>query len=299
MKTITEEAVAQQSTFAAEFNSRYNVTRCEHQIFASVDTLRFTQILNNLLSNAAKFSPTNSQIEIKISGAYMIDDIPYVCIKVSNPGPGIPLAFHEQVFKRFMQVDSSDTRAHGGTGLGLAISQELTEAMQGQIHFESTEGQTTFSVYLPQIEQPQSKQKLFEQNSDTQNSLYKPRVLMIEDDVDLANIVGEQCQTMANFVFACTLKEAQHALKASIYDLVLLDMSLPDGSGLKLLPEIKKLAVLPEIVVLSAEELNEAQQSLVDEALVKSRYTPEAFVSWLQSRLQSKLETLNRKKAQA
>lgn len=299
MNTITEEVVAQQSTFAAEFNSIYNVKPSEHQIFASVDALRFTQILNNLLSNAAKFSPPNSQIEIRISGDHMIDDAPHVCIRVSNPGPGIPLTFHDQVFKRFMQVDSSDTRAHGGTGLGLAISKELAEAMQGHIHFASKKGETTFSVYLPQIAPPESHHEPVEQKSDMQSHSYKPRVLMIEDDADLANIVGEQCQTMAHFVFACTLKEARHALKESIYDLVLLDLTLPDGSGLKLLPEIKSLVIPPEVVVLSGEELNEAQQSLVNEALVKSRYTPEAFVRWLQDKLQSKLETINVKKAKA
>jgi signal transduction histidine kinase/GAF domain-containing protein/CheY-like chemotaxis protein len=299
MNIITEEAVAQQSTFAAEFNSRYHVTPCEHQIFASVDTLRFTQILNNLLSNAAKFSPPKSQIEVSLSDHYMIDGVPHVCVRVSNPGPGIPPAFHEQVFKRFMQVDSSDTRVHGGTGLGLAISKELTEAMQGKIYFESKEGQTSFLVCLPQIDPPESHQELFQQNRGTQPPPYRLRVLMIEDDTDLAGIVGEQCKNMAHFVFARTLKEAQGALKASIYDLVLLDIMLPDGSGLKLLPEIKAMTLPPEVVVLSAVELNEAQQSLVDEALVKSRYTPEAFVNWLQEKLQGKWQTVKEKESQA
>jgi CheY-like chemotaxis protein len=297
VNTITAETLTQQSTFAAGFNSRYELTPCDHQAFTSVDPLRFTQVLNNLLSNAAKFSPPASRIQVTTRSEHMIDNVPHVCIQVTNPGPGIPPAFHDQVFTRFMQVDSSDTRVHGGTGLGLAISKELTLAMQGKIHFESEEGQTTFTVCFPQIDPPENHQEHFGSDGKSAHEHYKPRVLMIEDDTDLANIVGEQCKHMAHFVFAGSVKEAQDALKESIYDLVLLDLMLPDGSGLKLLPEIKSLAIPPEVVVLSAAELNKAEQSLVDEALVKSRYTPEAFVSWLQSKLERRLQSLNRKES--
>lgn len=294
INTLIEEAVTQQSTFAAEFNSNYYFKPCKQQLYASVDALRFTQILNNLLSNAAKFSPPQSHIDIDVSTGHLINETPHIRIQVSNPGPGIPRSFHDQVFTRFMQVDSSDTRPHGGTGLGLAISKELAEAMQGQIYFESEAGLTSFSVYFPQISQPESHDNnILESNDDTLH--YKPRVLMIEDDSDLAGVVGKQLQNVAQFVFAGTLKEARNALKESIYDLVLLDLRLPDGSGFQLLSKIKGLAFPPEVVVLSAVDLNAAQRSLVDESLVKSRYTPDEFVNWLQNKLQTKQQVAKKK----
>ena len=280
---VTEEAIRHQELFAAAFNSRYLFKGTRQPIYIHVDPLRLSQILNNLLSNAAKFSPPESLLEIEIQSVTIKNQL-YVCLRISNPGPGIPPAFHKQVFKRFMQVDSSDKRSQGGTGLGLAISKELTEAMQGRIHFESGNNLTTFSVYFPQVDPPALPDRELKYN-ENQQLHYKTRILFIEDDADFAAIVSEHCHDLAHFSFASTLTSANEALDESIFDLVLLDVLLPDGSGLKLLPKIRSLAIPPEIVVLSAVELNAAQQKLVDESLVKSRYTPEDFVHWLKGKL--------------
>ncbi|HLA42819.1 MAG TPA: ATP-binding protein, partial [Aggregatilineales bacterium] len=110
------------------------------------DHLRIQQILNNLLSNAAKFTEEGS---ITIH-AYR--DNGMVCFAVTDTGTGIPFEKQSLVFDRFRQVDQSSTRRAGGTGLGLAITKQLVEMHGGTISLESEEGKgSTFSFTIPVV----------------------------------------------------------------------------------------------------------------------------------------------------
>ncbi|MCQ4308606.1 PAS domain S-box protein [Pseudomonas stutzeri] len=102
----------------------------------SVDEHRLQQVLANLLSNAAKFSPAG---EVVVLSSSRRGD--QVRVSVRDVGPGIPQTFRQRIFQKFSQADSSDTRQKGGTGLGLAISKELIEHMHGRIGFDSELGQ--------------------------------------------------------------------------------------------------------------------------------------------------------------
>ncbi|MGE6690086.1 PAS domain S-box protein [Stutzerimonas stutzeri] len=104
-------------------------------VLVKVDAMRLQQVLSNLLSNAAKFSPAGERVELS---AMMGDG--RVRVSVRDQGPGIADDFRERVFQKFAQADSSDSRQQGGTGLGLAISKELIEHMDGQIGFDSEPG---------------------------------------------------------------------------------------------------------------------------------------------------------------
>ncbi len=115
-------------------------------IFVDLQEYRFGQILNNLLSNAAKFSKPGTDVLISIQRREG-----YVCVNVKDSGPGIPEKFREKIYEQFTQLDSSSTRKHSGTGLGLAISKALTEGMAGNLDFETELGQgSTFSVCFPE-----------------------------------------------------------------------------------------------------------------------------------------------------
>jgi len=111
----------------------------------NADRKRLLQIMTNLLSNAAKFSPEGGSVEIALQehGAQLR-------VEVNDRGPGIPENFRGRIFGRFAQADSTSARQKGGTGLGLAICKRLVEMMQGHIGFEDRPGGgTTFWFELP------------------------------------------------------------------------------------------------------------------------------------------------------
>lgn len=115
------------------------------EIQIRIDTQRLQQVLSNLISNAIKYSPNHGHIQISV-----LRQDRQVRIVVRDQGPGIPIAFQSQIFQKFAQADSSDTRQRGGTGLGLAISKELIEAMHGKLSFSSVYGEgASFYIDLP------------------------------------------------------------------------------------------------------------------------------------------------------
>jgi len=117
----------------------------------STDANRFLQVMANLLSNAAKFSPAGSSVEIACE--VVADN---VRISVRDHGKGIATEFRSKIFGKFSQSDASDTRMRGGSGLGLAISKTIVELMGGVIGFTSHEVGTTFFFELPQCNPDES-----------------------------------------------------------------------------------------------------------------------------------------------
>ena len=110
------------------------------------DSDRLTQVSTNLLSNAAKFSPPGGTVDVSVSRHNG-----FVRVAVSDQGPGIPEEFHDRVFEKFSQADSSDTREKCGTGLGLSICKAIVEKLSGEIGFDTkTDVGTTFYFDLPE-----------------------------------------------------------------------------------------------------------------------------------------------------
>ena len=127
-----EEALLHNQPYADEHGVGWRISQPLAGIRVSADSQRLQQVLANLLSNAAKFSPGGSQVEVRMSRC-----APGVRVSVIDQGPGIPAEFQARIFSKFSQADASDTRQKGGTGLGLAISKEMMERMGGQIGFDS------------------------------------------------------------------------------------------------------------------------------------------------------------------
>ncbi len=129
-----EMALQSNRSYAERHGVQLQLGECP-QVQVRVDAMRLQQVLSNLLSNAAKFSPPGEHVELS---ARLRDG--QVRVSVRDRGPGISTDFRERVFQKFAQADSSDSRQQGGTGLGLAISKELMERMGGRIGFESEFG---------------------------------------------------------------------------------------------------------------------------------------------------------------
>jgi PAS domain S-box-containing protein len=143
--SLLNESVRLNQGYADRFRANLALHGAVPGVIVRADRKRLMQVMTNLLSNAAKFSPPNSAVDVSVSRP---GDT--VRVEVSDRGPGIPEAFRSKIFGRFAQADSADSRIKGGTGLGLAISKRLIELMQGRIGFEDRPGGgTTFFFELP------------------------------------------------------------------------------------------------------------------------------------------------------
>lgn len=143
------------------------VSPINHQVWADRD--RLIQVLTNLISNAIKFSPPNTTIEITATpitahasdSEHLDTKQPKLLFKIKDQGRGIPSDKLESIFGRFQQVNASDSRDKGGTGLGLAICRTIIQQHQGRIWAESQLNQgTTFYFTLPLIPEIKPAQPL-------------------------------------------------------------------------------------------------------------------------------------------
>lgn len=145
LDTILAKAVRENQPYADAFDVTLHLVTLDTQIGVMADEHRMMQILNNLLSNAAKFTQEGTRVEL---GIEPIGN--HARIWVRDQGPGIKEDFADQIFEPFSQVDGSDSRRRGGTGLGLAICKQLVELMHGSIGYSSVVGEgATFYVELP------------------------------------------------------------------------------------------------------------------------------------------------------
>jgi PAS domain S-box-containing protein len=143
------ELIAESLTLNRGFADRFKVRLATvgelPAVKVSADRKRLLQVMTNLLSNAAKFSPEGATVDVAME---TVDG--NVRVGVNDSGPGIPESFRSRIFGRFAQADMSHTRQKGGTGLGLAICKRLLEMMGGRIGFaDRAGGGTTFWFELP------------------------------------------------------------------------------------------------------------------------------------------------------
>ena len=145
LKPLVILALENIGVYAQQYQVGLTLENAATEFLVNVDGQRLQQVLTNLLSNAAKFSPQGGQVTVNIKPVNN-----RVRIEVIDCGMGISAEGQKKLFTKFYQVDSSSTRKAGGTGLGLAISKELIEAMQGTIGVSSELGKgSCFYVDLP------------------------------------------------------------------------------------------------------------------------------------------------------
>lgn len=190
-----------------------------------VDPNRLTQVLTNLLSNAIKFSPTGETVTLTIAPKEQ-----YVRITVVNKGAGIPLEIQPKIFQKFTQADTSDTRNKGGTGLGLSISKAILEKFKSTLKFVSEPNvETNFYFDLPIYME-------FAENYEKQAD----KILICEDDEEQANYISELLQSYGFTTdVTSTVEEAKDLLQHNHYQVMLLDLLLPDQDGISFLRELK------------------------------------------------------------
>lgn len=203
------------------------------------DEARIRQVLSNLVSNALKFTATGA---VRVRVGRTSDGLRF---EVQDTGIGVAPEDVERLFDEFSQADESTTRRFGGTGLGLSISRELVRLMGGEITVVSTPGSgSTFSFSLPLnvVAAPPQPETAHEETC-TQAETERPlRILAAEDNhinqlvlSSLIHPLGAHLQMVANG------REALEAFQTAIFDVVLMDVQMPEMNGVEAARAIRAL----------------------------------------------------------
>jgi two-component system, sensor histidine kinase len=238
------------------------------------DFTRLNQILVNLVSNAVKFT-RSGEVRIEASRPTRVrsaaEDGVDLEFRVSDTGIGIPPEQQGRLFQAFSQADPSISRQFGGTGLGLAICRQLVEMHGGRIAFESKPGRGTtfyFTLRFGRVDQPAAP-------GHAPGAMDKApasppaacRVLLVEDD-PISRLVAERilrgrCEALT---VSTNGREALAALEQADFDLVLMDMEMPEMDGTTAVVELRRRLPAnrqPLVVALSAHSVASERERAV------------------------------------
>lgn len=228
------------------------------------DPSRLQQILNNLMSNALKFTEEGS-VTLHVSGKEDNKGNFITCFAVTDTGIGIPKEKQAKIFEKFQQADASTARKYGGTGLGLAITKDLTELMNGTIAIESEENTgTTFTVTIPTpiAENQQEDSTGPEKQKSGINMAAK---IMIVDDHPINLLFMRQTLTkmgFQDFDEATSGKQALDYFGKQTYDVIIMDCQIPEMDGFEAsrkIREIEDSETAPIIIAATADAMKGAE----------------------------------------
>jgi len=239
------------------------------------DPTRLSQILINLCSNAIKFTD-QGEIKISVKTIETSESRAILKFSVTDSGCGIAKNKQQHLFDYFFQTDASTTRLHGGTGLGLAISKQLVEMMDGSIGINSIKGQgSTFFFFIECGLDPHQERQFPLPQPDLRGT----RILIVDDNISSRYVLRNQLASLSfKVTAAASASEAYSALKSAekVFDLILMDWSLPGTNGLDAVKYIKNSLHLNKIPIImmvtaSAQETvaKQAEKNYLTDFIVK------------------------------
>jgi len=354
---LVHQAIETTQQFAMQFRVKLRllVSETDDSLRVLADPDRLLQVIVNLLSNAAKFSPAGGTVDVIVKPQGGL-----IRLSVIDRGCGIAQEFRGRIFQKFAQADASDSRQKTGTGLGLSITKAIVEKLGGRIDFTSEVGSgSEFFVDLPQaaavspvnrpatgavvredepkianlpVRKPgkgghgsdgavtaeQARHVLLTHDHQAQAQhaegieggvktvlhwIAKPIdetqllaaigaslpsgqegktcVLYVEDDADLASVVRALLGPAWEVVHAVDLAAARSRLEQRRFNVILLDLQLPDGNGSELLRALPALNAATPVIIFSGEEGSQHVSETVQRALVKARTSNQQLLDTL------------------
>lgn len=255
------------------------------------DSLRITQIFNNLVGNAVKFTDSG-YIEIKTTLIEKKNNKVTIKCSVKDSGIGMDEEEQKKLFKSFSQVDNSTTRVYGGSGLGLTITKELVELMNGNIEVSSKKGLGTVFSFTLILN--------YENSIELQEKDFKNKKFLIIDDNEIdIRLIENILSSWGVSSYSClNAKKALEKIENdSDFDYILVDWIMPELDGVDFIKKLKEkdLEKCPKIIMVTAYEEGNLKDKLREEKvsinnILRKPFTPSSIYDALVS-----LDQLNKK----
>jgi len=247
--------------FAAERKIELTFESVMEQIYIWYDPDKIEMVLNNLISNAIKFTPESGYIQVKVSlvlkhhqrkrlkGTRIEEQSKYVQILVEDTGEGIPKDQLNRIFDRFYSQNNPGSVRIRGTGIGLSLSKDLVNMHGGEMSVQSEPGEgSCFEILLPfsklapegvtqKSQQTESDETVLQSDNSDPG---KPILMIIEDNQDLLSYIRSLLEADYKIIESTSFKKGWEMILKHIPDIILTDLLLPDGDGLNLCKTIKE-----------------------------------------------------------
>jgi signal transduction histidine kinase/ActR/RegA family two-component response regulator len=270
IRAAVDVAIEAVSPLMQSQNHTFHLSLPEEDLWLDGDLTRLSQVISNLLNNAAKYTRIGGQISLTV--ARQGD---HATVSISDNGPGIPDDMLMKVFDLFTQVNNSLDRAQGGLGIGLALAKQLVEMHGGKIEVQSFIGKgSTFIVHLPLI----ASQPVADQAEQTiTQPIKKPlQILVVDDNKSSAQTLGWMLEYTGHSPnLAHNGVEALARAKALRPDVILLDIGMPGMSGYDVCRELRKDPTLKNVVIIAQtgwgqeKDIKMAEEAGFDHHLLK------------------------------
>lgn len=235
--------------------------------FLAGDSSRLQQVLNNLISNALKFTEHGS-VSVSVDGKKQNDNDFLMRIVVKDTGIGIAKDQQATVFEKFQQADASTARKYGGTGLGLAITKNLIDLMKGKIAIESELGKgtaITIMLLVPIAKAPANSDDKAVSDLKNTNINVKARVMIVDDHPINLLFLGKILTKIGfeNIIEASNGKQALERFASNDFDVIFMDCQMPEMDGFETalkIREIEKAQTAPIIIAATADAMKGAEE---------------------------------------
>lgn len=281
MEIYEEQATKEKQT---TFRFESNVT----ELYLDIDLLKFESILDNLLSNAFKYTPEGGEVKFSVDASDTTGELEII---VSDNGIGIPKKDIPHVFQRFFQSSKTMGKKEG-TGIGLYLVKSYTELHGGKIHMDSKEDEgTTIRLTFPLPSKLSSPAVIQEEGTIVSGD--KPLILVVDDNADITEFIREILQPRYRCIVAENGKVGAELCFKHQPDLVIADVMMPVMNGLEMCQRIKKhvpTSTIP-IILLTAKNDKETELQSIHlhvDAFIGKPFEPDILLSRVEQLLLSK-----------